>query len=76
MVRKEKNKRAGGDVAIFMYNKLKYSCKDGLYDGGGKTEVCATELYTSQDKILIVSFCRLPHMKIELRVWKKTLPTI
>jgi hypothetical protein len=69
-VRKERNKRAGGGVAIFINNKLKYSRKGGLYDGDGKTEACAIELYTGQDKIPIVSRYTQPHMKIELRVWK------
>jgi hypothetical protein len=38
MVRKERNERAGGDVAIFINNKLKYSVEDGLFDGDGKIE--------------------------------------
>jgi hypothetical protein len=69
--RKERNKRAGGGVAIFINNKLKYSHKDGQYDGDGKIEACAIERYTGQDKILNVSCYGQPHMKIELRVWKK-----
>jgi exonuclease III len=55
VVRKERNERAGGGVAIFINNKLKYSCKNGLYDGDSKIEACAIELYAGQDKILIVS---------------------
>jgi hypothetical protein len=70
-VRKERNERAGGGVVIFINNKLKYSHKDDLCDGEGKIEMYATELYTGQDKILIVSCYRQPHMKIELRVWRK-----
>jgi hypothetical protein len=72
-VRKERNKRADGGAAIFI-NKLKYLHKKGLYDlydSDYKIEGCATELYTGQDKILIVSCYRQPHIKIELRVWKK-----
>jgi hypothetical protein len=38
MVRKERNERAGGGIAIFVNNKLKYSRKYGLYDGVGKIE--------------------------------------
>jgi hypothetical protein len=67
-VRKERNERADGGVPIFINNKLKYSCKDGLYDGDGKIEVCAI---TGQDKILIVSCYKQPQMKIELKIWKK-----
>jgi hypothetical protein len=52
-----------------MNNKMKYSRKDGLYDGDGKIEVCAIELYNGQDKILIVSCYKQPQMKIELTVW-------
>jgi hypothetical protein len=70
-VRKGWNERTGGNVAIFINNKLKYSRKDGLYDGDGKIKVYAIELYIFQDKILIVSCYRQPHMKIELRVWEK-----
>jgi hypothetical protein len=58
-------------VAILINNKLKYSCKNGLYDGDSKTEACAIQIYTGQDKILIVSCYKQPHMKIELRLWKK-----
>jgi hypothetical protein len=67
-VRKE---RAGGGVAIFINKKLKYSRKDGLHYGDGKIEACAIELYTGQDKILIVSCYKQPQIKIELNVWKK-----
>jgi hypothetical protein len=67
VVRKERNEKTGGGVAIFINNKLKYSCKDGLYDGDGKIEV----VYTGQDKILTVSYYKQPQMKIELTVWKK-----
>jgi hypothetical protein len=70
VVRKGRNETAGGGVAIFI-NNLKYSCKDGLYDGDGKIEACSIELYTGQDKILIVSCYKQPQMKIELMVWKK-----
>jgi exonuclease III len=49
VVRKDRNERSGG-VAIFINNKLKYSRKEGLYDGDGKIEVCAIELYTGQEK--------------------------
>jgi hypothetical protein len=70
VVRKDRNERAGGDVAIFIINKLKYSRKDGFYDGDDKIEVFAIELHTDQDKILIVSCYRHPHMKIERREWK------
>jgi hypothetical protein len=31
------------------FDKLKYSRKDGLYDGDGKIEVRATELYSGED---------------------------
>jgi hypothetical protein len=41
-VRKEKE-RTDGSVAIFISNKLKYSRKDGMYDGDGKIEVCAID---------------------------------
>jgi hypothetical protein len=44
MVRKEGGKRAGGGVAIFINNKLKYAHKDGLFAGDSKIEVCAIEL--------------------------------
>jgi hypothetical protein len=54
VVRRERNERAGGGVAIFINYKLKYSRKHGLYNGDGEIEVCAIELYTGQDKILIV----------------------
>jgi hypothetical protein len=36
-----------------------------LHDGDGKIELCAIELYTGQEKILIVSYYKHPHMKIE-----------
>jgi hypothetical protein len=49
-VRKDRYERAGGGVAIFIKNKLKYSRKEGLYDGDGKIELCAIELYTGQEK--------------------------
>jgi demethoxyubiquinone hydroxylase (CLK1/Coq7/Cat5 family) len=42
-----------------------------LYDGDGKIEVCANELYAGQDKILSVSCYKQPHIKIKLRVRKK-----
>jgi hypothetical protein len=58
VVREERNEISGDGVAIFINNKLKYSRKDGLYDGDEKIEVCAIELYTGQDKILIVSCYR------------------
>jgi hypothetical protein len=64
VVRKDRNERAGGGVAIFINNKLKYSLKEGLYDGDGKIEVCAIEPHTRQEKILIVSCYKQPHMKI------------
>jgi hypothetical protein len=70
-VKKGRNEVTGGGVAIIIYNKLKYSDKCGLYDRNGKMEVCAIELYTGQNKILIVSCYRPPHMKIEFRAWKK-----
>jgi hypothetical protein len=54
VVTKDRNERAGGSVAIFIINKLKYSRKDILYDGEGNIEVCAIERYTGQDKILIM----------------------
>jgi hypothetical protein len=34
--RKERNERAGGEVAIFVNNKLKYLRKDGVNDDDGK----------------------------------------
>jgi hypothetical protein len=40
-VRKGRNERADCGDAIFINNKLKYSRKDGLYDGDGKIEVRA-----------------------------------
>jgi hypothetical protein len=70
-VREESNKKAGGGVVIFINKKQKYSRKDILYDGDGKIEVCAIELYTGQDKTLIVSCYKQPQIKIELMVWKK-----
>jgi hypothetical protein len=76
VVRKESKERADGEVAIFVNNKMKYSHKDGLYDGDGKIEACAIELHTEQDKILIVSCYKQPQMKIELRVWENILRTI
>jgi hypothetical protein len=54
-VRKERNEKADGGVAIFVNNKVKHLLKDSLYDGDGKIEVCTVELYTDQDKMLIVS---------------------
>jgi hypothetical protein len=63
-VRKERNERADGSVVIIIHNKLKYSRKDCTYDGNGKIEVCAIELYTGQDKILIVSCYKQPRIKI------------
>jgi hypothetical protein len=74
VVSKERNERAGDDVAIFLINKRKYSRKDGLYEGDGKFEAGAIELCTGQDKILIVLCYGQSHMKIELRVWKKCYP--
>jgi hypothetical protein len=70
VVRKKRNERAGGGVAIFINKKLKYSRKNDLYDGDGKIEGCAIELCIGQDKILIVPCYKQPHIKIELRVWK------
>jgi hypothetical protein len=61
VVRKERDKRAGGGVAIFINNKLKYSLKNGLYDGEGKIEACAIDLYTGEDKILIVMLQAATH---------------
>jgi hypothetical protein len=52
---KRQERKTGGGGAIFINNKLKYSLKDGLYDGDGKIEACAIELYTGEVKILIVS---------------------
>jgi hypothetical protein len=54
VVRKERNERAGGAVAIFINKILKYSRTDVLYNGDGKIEVCAIQPYTGQDVILIV----------------------
>jgi hypothetical protein len=62
-VRKVRNEKAGDGVAIFVNSKLKYSRKDGLYDGDGKIEACAIGLYTGQDKILIASCYKQPQMK-------------
>jgi hypothetical protein len=70
-VRTDRNERKDSGVAIIINNKLKYLRKDGLYDGDGKIEVWPIELYTGQDKILIVLWYNQPHMKIELRVGKK-----
>jgi exonuclease III len=70
VVRKGRNKRAGGGVVIFINDKLKYLCKGGLYEGDGKIEARTIELYTGQDKILIVSRYKQPHMKIEQMLWK------
>jgi hypothetical protein len=39
-VRKERNERVDGGVAIFINSKLKYFRKNGLYNGGGKIEAC------------------------------------
>jgi hypothetical protein len=36
VVRKEKKERAGGGVAIFINNTLKYTRIYGLYEGDGK----------------------------------------
>jgi hypothetical protein len=47
MVRKERNKMAGGGVAICINSKLKYLHKDGLYKGDGKIEACTIELQGS-----------------------------
>jgi hypothetical protein len=70
VVRKERNDRPGGGVAICVNKKLKYSRRDRLYDGDGKIAACTIELYTGQDKILIVSYYKQPQMKIKLTVWK------
>jgi hypothetical protein len=35
---------AGGRVAVFINNELKYSRKDGLYDGDGHIEAFAIEI--------------------------------
>jgi hypothetical protein len=70
VVRKETNENAGGGVAIFVNNKLKYSRKDFVYDDDGKIEAYAIELFTGQDKILILS-CYKQQMKIKLKVWRK-----
>jgi hypothetical protein len=45
VVTKERNEKAGGGVANFINNKLKYSRKNDLYDGDGKIEACAIELH-------------------------------
>jgi hypothetical protein len=71
VVRKVRNERAGGGVGLFINKKLKYSRKDGLYDGNGKTEACAIELYTAQDKLLIVPCYKQLYMSIELWAWNK-----
>jgi hypothetical protein len=70
VVRKEKNERIGGGVAIFIYNKLKYSHKDVYVMVIAKLK-CVQLNYIGQDKILIVSCYRLPLIKIELRLGKK-----
>jgi exonuclease III len=49
VVRKDRNERAGG-VAIFINNKLKYSRKEGLYDGDGKIEVCQLKYILARKK--------------------------
>jgi hypothetical protein len=51
--------------------EIYYSHEDVLYDGDGKIEVCAIELHIGQNKILIVSCYRQPHLNRNLRVWKK-----
>jgi hypothetical protein len=60
-------------VYLKRFNHLKYSRKDGLYNGDGKIEVCEIEIYSGEDKILIVSCHRQPHTKIEPRYEKKFL---
>lgn len=67
-VRKEGMKRQ-----VVINNKLKYSRKNGLFDDDGKIEACAIELYIAQDKIIIVSCYRQPHMTMELWYGKNSL---
>jgi hypothetical protein len=63
VVRKERSESVGGGVAVFINKKLKYSRKNGLFDGDGKIEA-------GQEETLIVSCFKQPHMKIELRAWE------
>jgi hypothetical protein len=65
---KRRNERAGAGVDIFINNKLKCSRNDGLYDGDGKIEAHAIELYAGEEKMLIVSCYKQPQMKILLTI--------
>jgi hypothetical protein len=71
IVRKDREGRSGGGVAIIVKNGLKYQRMKNLYNCEGKLEVCAISIYINKVKTLLAVGYRPPDKHISGESWTK-----
>jgi hypothetical protein len=51
IVKKSRDDRVGGRIAILINNQIKYTKNIGMYDCNGKVKICATGIFFGQERV-------------------------